>query len=1145
MANNDKYLLTIDGNEYRFQEEQEVDDYKFNLEKLSYNKGIYRPAEMSVTMNVGGQNVQSDTLVNTFYMKDVKLAINDETVAEDYFVFSVKPVFQRISNVTGVKLELTIYSRDKLLTLDKYSKAWAGRKLGEDVFKEVENFSIDLKTSINLQVVDYSTGEFIQPYLVQYNESFYDFLRRTTNRCGEFLYHENGQLNLGMEMNDMTNDSDPDYADIACKRYYENILREGVETTDYAYNYVDGHSDPKSKPYSNPLTYDDYLSNIGPTYTDFSAQMDFLSKNVMNSLCVALEGTSLSKIIANVAATEGFKAVHATTAAANLNFAYKNVNTNPWDGKTEQMSIDDKLRQFGTMSDQSPKSDFCGKKVNMNANFYSLIREAEKKVSENAVYLEFGQDTQKLCIGDKIKVNGVNYIIIGVNGSCELSQAEESATPNFDERQQVIGVMLYGDAAIPPALPDIAVRESQPQLAFVTDNFDPLQIGRVRVRFAWQPKGDDASPWIRVSLPFATDGAGVKFKPEVGDEVMVSFEEGNIERPYVSGFLLSPRSNNSWSYLPDRSITSKNGHNITFNDGLDGGNFFYGLFPALQLLRSFIPNFVIPRILEDNAGCMGLIGGMTISDRYGLYKIALSSDSRSVLIQSSMGDVTVNAFTGITLSAPNGDIKIQGKNVSIEASDTVTIESGKAVKERFLPEDDCYDENGTSWSTSLKRLAPDIGLNLLRAARTRLVDNVIDVSLMRSVTDIFMRPINGTTKIKSTTFVQIEAGKGSTEYPKAARKDGDSELILFDLHAAMNKVASTARSRVQAVQRAFAAVCRDIQAFNAISGENGVNASEAVITFNDIKNASYKENKDDLNFAWNQLDLEDIVKEDKALEEYQKKIEDAEKEKPDPSKDDYQKNGGQITYKQHLDKWNAKMAQLRSDYDSNLKRRNEKYAEKKRPIESVAKLLSSAINALYKASQVDFKSDVIDCGNSSFADSIKSTLSNMTFSKTITLNKTTTDDHDFDWAKLKKHHMRTAAYSFLSTNDVANQLNNDYLSISQPGGNTDNLDDDQNWGNLIDAMVSCPITTKRQKAKVMAKEWARETFADPAKDSTVNRKRWKVGVEGKILFSDNSEMTMTFDKDGQVRTTENVTLTDKACDEMRRRLRSIGANLKE
>ena len=117
MANN-KYVLTIDGTDYRFQDEQKMGNYKLNLEKLSYDKGIYRPAEMKVTMNVSGQNVKNSDLVSAFQQKIVKLTIDGETVADDYFVFNVKPVFKKISTGSSVKLELTIFSLDKLLALD-------------------------------------------------------------------------------------------------------------------------------------------------------------------------------------------------------------------------------------------------------------------------------------------------------------------------------------------------------------------------------------------------------------------------------------------------------------------------------------------------------------------------------------------------------------------------------------------------------------------------------------------------------------------------------------------------------------------------------------------------------------------------------------------------------------------------------------------------------------------------------------------------------------------------------------------------------------------------------------------------------------------------------------------------------------------
>ena len=309
----DKYVLTIDGKDYWFLQEQKNDNNKFHLEKLSYDKGLYRPAEMLVTMNVDGQGMKNDQLVKTFYQKVVKLKINDEVVADNYFVFKVRPIYRNVSTGSSLKLELTIYSRDKLMTLDKYSKAWTGKKLGYDVFKEVGSLPFELATSCNLQVVDYGSGEFIQPYLVQYNESFYDFLRRTANRCGEFLYFENGTFHLGLEMNDKAKKDDPDYAQIAAERYYENVLCEGLKTTDFAYNYLtEDRSMPgkSDKPYSNPLTYDDYLDDVKRDYTDYVEQYDYLSKNIVNSICLALGGTSLQSIIQNVAISNGFKVLH-------------------------------------------------------------------------------------------------------------------------------------------------------------------------------------------------------------------------------------------------------------------------------------------------------------------------------------------------------------------------------------------------------------------------------------------------------------------------------------------------------------------------------------------------------------------------------------------------------------------------------------------------------------------------------------------------------------------------------------------------------------------------------------------------------------------------------------------------------------------
>jgi uncharacterized protein involved in type VI secretion and phage assembly len=70
----------------------------------------------------------------------------------------------------------------------------------------------------------------------------------------------------------------------------------------------------------------------------------------------------------------------------------------------------------------------------------------------------------------------------------------------------------------------------------VTDNNDPLQQGRVRVKYPWL-SDDDASYWARVVALGAGKERGLQLLPEVNDEVLVGFELGNMEYPYVLGGL--------------------------------------------------------------------------------------------------------------------------------------------------------------------------------------------------------------------------------------------------------------------------------------------------------------------------------------------------------------------------------------------------------------------------------------------------------------------------------------------------------------------------------------------------------------------------------------------------------------------------------
>ncbi|WMJ69521.1 type VI secretion system Vgr family protein [Stenotrophomonas sp. 24(2023)] len=64
-------------------------------------------------------------------------------------------------------------------------------------------------------------------------------------------------------------------------------------------------------------------------------------------------------------------------------------------------------------------------------------------------------------------------------------------------------------------------------------------LGRIRVRFHFQQDGDSA--WLRVAQRYAGPGVGSQFLPRIGQEVLVGFLEGDIDRPVVLGALYNGR----------------------------------------------------------------------------------------------------------------------------------------------------------------------------------------------------------------------------------------------------------------------------------------------------------------------------------------------------------------------------------------------------------------------------------------------------------------------------------------------------------------------------------------------------------------------------------------------------------------------------
>ena len=116
--------------------------------------------------------------------------------------------------------------------------------------------------------------------------------------------------------------------------------------------------------------------------------------------------------------------------------------------------------------------------------------------------------------------------------------------------------------------------------AKVKYNEDPFDLGRIRVQFDWQAQQDAGmiTPWLRIIHPYAGGEKGFNFIPEIGEEVMVDFEGGNAERPYVKGTIYNGIDNVDIKWIPGhngdnkiKAIRTRNGHTIEIHDeGNDG-----------------------------------------------------------------------------------------------------------------------------------------------------------------------------------------------------------------------------------------------------------------------------------------------------------------------------------------------------------------------------------------------------------------------------------------------------------------------------------------------------------------------------------------------------------------------------------------------
>lgn len=204
---------------------------------------------------------------------------------------------------------------------------------------------------------------------------------------------------------------------------------------------------------------------------------------------------------------------------------------------------------------------------------------------------------------------------------------------------------VAGSSKVPPYTNPNVFRRAEAQTGIVKENYDADGLNRIKVQFAWQ-SGSDFTPWVRVATSHAGKEKGWHFIPEKEEEVIVDFEGGDVDKPYVVG---SHYNGGAKSKINDKdnnikSLITKSGNTLTFNDK-DGSI-----------------------TITDPKGSTIILKGDETIEIKSKKKITVSSK-----------DIEMNAENDITLNAKNNITFKATKNIEASATEAINLKAMKAV----------------------------------------------------------------------------------------------------------------------------------------------------------------------------------------------------------------------------------------------------------------------------------------------------------------------------------------------------------------------------------------------------------------------------------------------------------------------------------
>ena len=301
--------------------------------------------------------------------------------------------------------------------------------------------------------------------------------------------------------------------------------------------------------------------------------------------------------------------------------------------------------------------------------------------------------TCRIRIGEIIDVSFPDRMKLPPLGKFRIVGIEHEVRRDGHYSNSFVGVP---DGTVHIPVPDVKRPLALPELATVKENNDDKGQGRVKVAFDWQKNGKTTN-WIRVQTPNAgVSGAvpknrGWVFVPEVGDQVIVSYEHGNPDRPYVTGSVFHSGSGKGGDKDNKvKSIITRSGNAIVFDDEtgsivitdqtgkqlimLDGTDAITVMAKKSITLTNEAESVIVmdDKSIGLQADTIALEGRKSVTLLSGNECMVLSSEKS--IISSSGTNIKQEAAKDYDVAAKNGTVN--GVNLMIEGKGNVTVSGG-------------------------------------------------------------------------------------------------------------------------------------------------------------------------------------------------------------------------------------------------------------------------------------------------------------------------------------------------------------------------------------------------------------------------------------------------------------------------------------